>query len=327
LILLPGRAPGHSARGPAHSRTLARITATLASAERPEMRWSSAAVLARELVRPYDGVQRICIAKPRRYAIFLPAFINEAATVNTEYSNPAGQFLTTRWSLVLLAGQAGEAGTPDSLQALENLCRAYWQPVCLFARRKGWSEEDAKDLTQQFFVHLLTHNVFHGLDARKGKFRTFLLTAFTHFLANEHDRINALKRGGGRQIVSFDEFSADGFCDFPSMETLAPGEVFDVRWAKNILEAAFQRLKREMLAGNKSVEFETLKPFLTVSAAASDYAAAAEKLGLEAASVAVRVHRLRHHYRELVREEVAQTVTTPMELDEEMRHLFELLNQ
>jgi len=244
--------------------------------------------------------------------------------VMSEYANSGGQFMTTRWSLVLLAGQAA---TPDSLQALEKLCLAYWQPVCLFARRKGWSEEDAKDLTQQFFVHLLTHNAFQGLDARKGKFRTFLLTAFTHFLANEHDRVNALKRGGGREIISFDEISAEGIGDLPPPETLAPGKVFDLRWAKNILEAAFQHLKREMLAADKTVQFETLKPFLTVNAAATDYAAAAAKLGVEAASISVRVHRLRQRYRELVREEVAQTVTTPVELDEEMRHLFELLNQ
>lgn len=235
----------------------------------------------------------------------------------------AGQFSTTRWSVVLLAGQ--ELST-ESAVALEKLCRAYWQPICSFARRKGWNEEDAKDLTQEFFAHLLARKDFAGLDPRKGKFRTFLLAAFTHFLANAHDRANALKRGGGK-IVSLDEIAADEIAGISSAGELAPETLYDLRWAKTILQTALQRLKEEMLQANKEAQFHELKPFLTASAEGVEYTMAAGKLGVEVSSVPVLVHRLRQRYRELVRQEVAQTVCSPTELEEEMRHLFAVLNR
>ena len=241
--------------------------------------------------------------------------------MNNEVSKTDGQFSTTRWSVVLLAGQLV---SPESAAALEKLCRAYWQPVCLFARRKGWSEEDAKDLTQHFFARLIERNDFKGLDPGKGKFRTFLLTAFTHFLANEHDRVNTLKRGGGRTIISLDGFPSDEIA--PATE-FSPAMVFDLRWAKTILQTAFEQLKLELSTAGKSAQFDELKQFLTVQAGAGDYTAPAAKLGVEVASVPVLVHRLRQRYRDLVRAEVAQTVTCPTELEEEMRHLFAVLNQ
>jgi DNA-directed RNA polymerase specialized sigma24 family protein len=220
---------------------------------------------------------------------------------------------------------AGQVSSPNCQAALDKLCRAYWQPIFLFARRKGWSEEDAKDLTQQFFARLLERNDFGGLDPARGKFRTFLLASFTHFLANEYDRLSALKRGGGRQIFSLEEFSPDELGDLSPAAT--PGALFDLHWARTILKSALQHLKREMSDAKKAAQFETLKPFLTANAADGEYAAAAQKLGIEASSVPVFVHRLRQRFRELVREEVAQTVASPVELEEEMRHLFEVLNQ
>jgi DNA-directed RNA polymerase specialized sigma24 family protein len=244
--------------------------------------------------------------------------------VNNDAPKPVGQFSTTHWSVVLLAGQTV---SPDSQAALEKLCRAYWHPIFLFARRKGHGEEDAKDLTQQFFARLLERNDFSGLNPSKGKFRTFLLTAFTHFLANEYDRASALKRGGGRQIFSLEEFSPDELGDVSAASRVAPATLFDLRWAKTILQAALQQLKQEMSAAKKTAQFETLKAFLTANAGDGDYAGAAQKLGVEVSSVPVFVHRLRQRYRELVREEVARTVTSPVELEEEMRHLFEVLNQ
>jgi RNA polymerase sigma-70 factor (ECF subfamily) len=244
--------------------------------------------------------------------------------VNSDDPKPAGRFSTTRWSVVLLAGQRF---SPDSGAALEKLCRAYWQPIFLFAHRKGCGEEDAKDLTQQFFARLLERNDFSGLDPSKGKFRTFLLTAFTHFLANEYDRASALKRGGGRQIFSLEELSPDELGDASGAANATPETLFDLRWATAILQTALQNLKQEMSAPKKPAQFETLKPFLTANAGEGDYATAAQKLGVEVSSVPVLVHRLRQRYRELVREEVAQTVTSPVELEEEMRHLFNVLNQ
>ncbi len=236
----------------------------------------------------------------------------------------ASQFATTRWSVVLLAGQEI---SPGSEAALEKLCRGYWHPVCAFARRKGWNEEDAKDLTQQFFASLLRRKDISGLDPRKGKFRTFLLTAFTHFLANEYDRATAQKRGGGCTMLSLDYLPADALGGLSRAEDVAPDTVYDMRWAQTILQAALRQLKEEMSRANKQDQFDELKPFLTANAAAGEYSQVAQKLGVAASAAPVLVHRLRQRYRELVRAEVAQTVCGPLELEEEMRYLFSVLNQ
>jgi RNA polymerase sigma-70 factor (ECF subfamily) len=235
----------------------------------------------------------------------------------------SGQFSTTRWSVVLAAGREV---SPESAAALEKLCRAYWQPICIFARRKGWGEEDAKDLTQQFFAKLLERNDFAGVDPRRGKFRTFLLASFTHFLANEYDRASALKRGGGQKIVSLDQFPPETI-EWMAPTDESPAALYDLRWAQAILHAALQHLKAEMADADKQRQFDELRRFLTVNAGADQYAAAAKNLDVEAPSVPVLVHRLRQRYRELVRAEVAQTVCSPVELEEEMRHLFAVLNQ
>jgi RNA polymerase sigma-70 factor (ECF subfamily) len=244
--------------------------------------------------------------------------------VNDGAEAVAGQFSTTRWSVVLAAGQAV---SPESAAALEKLCRAYWQPIYVFARRRGRNDADAKDLTQQFFARLLERQDFAGLDPSRGKFRTFLLTAFTHFLANDYDRATALKRGGGKMILSLDELSFEELDWVAATDHSSPATVFDLRWAQAILQAALQQLKLEMAGAGKECQFEELKPFLTVNADAGEYAAAAQRLNVEAGSVPVLVHRLRQRYRELVRAEVTQTVRSPAELDEEMRHLFTVLNQ
>ena len=235
-----------------------------------------------------------------------------------------GQFNTTHWSVVL---RAGRGKSSDSSAALESLCRAYWQPVYLFARRKSCSEEDAKDLTQQFFSNLLERNDFSGLDPRKGKFRTFLLTAFTHFLSDQYDRGKALKRGGGKIIFSFDELSDEDLgASIASTESSA-AKIFDVKWARTIVKQALECLKAEMKAAGNMAHFAVLAGFLAKEAEAGDYVAAAKKLGVADTSVAVMVYRIRQRYRQLLRSEVAQTVTSLAELDEEMRYLFDVLNQ
>jgi DNA-directed RNA polymerase specialized sigma24 family protein len=236
----------------------------------------------------------------------------------------ACQFSTTRWSVVLTAGREL---SPESEAALEKLCRAYWHPVCSFARRKGWNDEDAKDLTQQFFASLLERKDFSGLDPRKGRFRTFLLTAFTHFLANEHDRATAQKRGGGRTVISLDQFPPDELGKVSPVTAVAPDTIYDVRWAQTILQAALRQLKEGMSRADKQNQFDALKQFLTANAAAGDYALVAQRLGVEEAAAPVLVHRLRQRFRELVRAEVAQTVSSPLEMEEEMRYLFAVLNQ
>ena len=236
----------------------------------------------------------------------------------------AVEFNTTHWSVVLLAGQTA---SPESSAALEKLCRAYWPPVYFFARRKGYGDADAKDLTQQFFSRLLARNDFAGLDASKGKFRTFLLAAFTHFLANEFDRASALKRGGGQTALPLDDLSDEQLAQFSCAENFPPAKMFDKNWALSVLAQSLVKLKAEMARAGKSPHFDTLKIFLTTERGAADYAAAAQKLGVAPNSVPVLVHRLRQRYRELVRAELAQTVATPSDLAEEMRHLFAVLNQ
>ena len=233
-------------------------------------------------------------------------------------------FNTTHWSVVL---QAGQQHSSQSRDALEKLCRAYWHPIYAFARRKGRGEEEAKDLTQQFFSRLLERNDFSGLDPRKGKFRTFLLTAFTHFLANERDYANAAKRGGGGIIISLDGLTDEQLSRSDLAQDCPPAKLFDLRWARSIVEQALERLRSEMSTAGKTANFDLLKSFLAAEAHEGEYASVARQMGVADASVAVLVHRMRQRYRQLVREQVAQTVTSPAELDEEMRHLFEVLNQ
>ena len=233
------------------------------------------------------------------------------------------QFNTTHWSVVLLAGQSASQARTD---ALEKLCRAYWPPVYFFARRKGYNDADAKDFTQQFFSLLLARNDFAGLDASKGKFRSFLLAAFTHFLANEHDRARALKRGGGKLTLPLDDLTDAQVAQFACTENIPAAKLFDKNWALTVLSQTLARLNLEMQTAGKTNQFETLKPFLVMEGVAAEYATVAQKLGVTANSVPVMVHRLRQRYRELVRTELAQTVATPTDLEEELRHLFAVLN-
>lgn len=236
----------------------------------------------------------------------------------------SGYFNTTHWSVVLLAGKSS---SPQRSAALEKLCRAYWQPLYFFARRKGHAEEDAKDFTQQFFARLLERNDFESVDPDKGKFRTFLLTSFSHFLSNELDRARAAKRGGGQKILSFDELQPDRLDEIGQAAELSPDALFDLRWAMTVMETALTGLRKELSSSGKAAQFEGLKRFLTEDAGEGEYAAVAQQLSMTPSSVAVTVHRLRSRYREFVRAEVAQTVRNPLELDQEMRHLCEVLSR
>lgn len=232
-------------------------------------------------------------------------------------------FATTHWSLVL---RAGDTHSPQSMAALERLCRTYWFPLFAFIHRWGHSEEDAKDLTQKFFASLLARNDFRTVNASKGRFRTFLLVSLTHFLSNERDRAHATKRGGGQTAISFDEMTPEQWRRYEPATNLSPDQLFDQRWAMTLLSAGLKRLEAEMFAAGKQQQFQALKAFLTNEPAEGEYAAVAHRIGGTNQSVAVAVHRLRQRYRELVRAEVAQTVSSPLEVEEEMRHLRAALN-
>ena len=233
-----------------------------------------------------------------------------------EMRKPAGDpaFYTTRWTVVLQAQD--EAGT-----ALEELCQRYWYPLYAFVRRRGHSAADAEDLTQEFFARLLSKRWLEAADQERGKFRTFLMMAMKRFLANEWDRSRRLKRGGDTAILSLDTLGAEQrFANEPA----APEDellLYDRGWALTLLERTLARLAREQ----EAEKFAVLKPALTADRGAFDCAAAAGELGLSEGATRVAVHRLRKRYRELFREEISQTVAHPGEIEEEIRHLVEIL--
>ncbi len=234
-------------------------------------------------------------------------------------STHAPCFATTHWSVVLAAGHPS---SPDAQAALEKLCRTYWYPLYAYVRRRGYKPEDAQDLTQEFFARLLQKNSIAGADRTKGRFRSFLLGALEHFLADEHDRAGAKKRGGGQQFISWEQdFAEKRFADEPTDE-LSPDKIFDRRWALTVLEQAASRLRDEYQAAGNAPLFERLKTYVAGGGAAPTYAATAAQLGLSESAVKSAIFRLRRRYHELVREAVAQTVADPQELEEEIRHLM-----
>lgn len=234
--------------------------------------------------------------------------------------NPAPQFTQTHWSVVLSAAQTSSS---QADAALESLCRTYWLPLYAYVRRKGHSTHDTQDLTQEFFARLLKNKSFAGADRQKGKFRTYLLGALNHFLADEWDKARAEKRGGNVEFISLDDTqNAERlYGQEPSLD-VAPEKIYDRRWGRTLLEQAIARLKAEFAASDKTRQFELLKPFLTSDAGPGGYDSVAADLDTTPGNIAVSVHRLRQRFRELVRAEVAQTVASPAEVDDELRHLF-----
>jgi RNA polymerase sigma factor (sigma-70 family) len=236
-------------------------------------------------------------------------------------SIPPGRehFEQTQWSLVVLAGRKS---SPGAAEALNSLCRTYWYPLYCYVRRKGYSPHDAQDLTQEFFARLLKSNSFATASREKGKFRTYLLSALNHFLSDEWDKARAAKRGGGEVLISLDQEDAEKrFQNEPCVD-LSPDKVYDRRWALTVLREALNALRKEHEQPEKMRLFDLLKPHLTSEPDSASYHSIASELGMTPNAVAVAVHRLRQRYRELVRAAVAQTVTSPLEVDEELRNLF-----
>ncbi len=228
-------------------------------------------------------------------------------------------FATTHWTAVLAAGRRS---TPQSDRALEELCRVYWYPLYAYVRRQCRSKEDAEDLTQGFFERLLEKNYLEGVNSEKGRFRAFLLTALKHYLANERVRARSVKRGGREQILSLDCQDADTRYQIEPQDNLSPDKLFDRAWAVMLLENVILRLQRESVIEDKAAVFERLRPFLMVGKSAIPYPEAAADLGLNEGAVRVAVHRLRKRYRHMLREEIAQTLSDPAMLEEELQALF-----
>jgi RNA polymerase sigma factor (sigma-70 family) len=230
-----------------------------------------------------------------------------------------GIFATTHWTAVLAAGRGS---SPRADVALEELCRTYWYPLYAFVRRQGHSREDAEDLTQGFFARLLEKNYLEGVSSDKGKFRSFLLMAVKRFMANEWDRANRQKRGGGIMPLSLDWQDADARYQINPVDHLSPDKLFDRAWAIILLERVITRLRDEHGAEDKAGLYEQLKPFLMAGKSELPYAQAAAALKMSEGAVRVAVHRLRRRYRELLRDEIAQTLANPAQADEEMQALF-----
>jgi RNA polymerase sigma-70 factor (ECF subfamily) len=233
-----------------------------------------------------------------------------------------GIFATTHWTVVLAAGRCD---LQEAHLALEELCRTYWYPLYAYVRRQGHSREDAEDLTQGFFARLLEKNYLEGVTSDKGKFRSFLLVALKRFLANEWDRASAQKRGGGVTLLSLDWQDAEMRYQINPADELSPDKLYDRAWAVVVLERVITRLQDENGAEGKASQYEQLKPFLMMGRSEIPYAQAAAVLKMTEGAVRVAVHRLRRRYRELLREEITQTLASPAQADEELQALFSAL--
>lgn len=234
---------------------------------------------------------------------------------------PDAQFATTQWSLVLAAG---ERGNEESSRALEKLCRAYWPPLYAYVRRRVDSLHSAQDLTQAFFERVLEKDYLADATPERGRFRSFLITAFKHFLANEWDRQKALKRGGGIRRISLD-FDSDRAVRIEPLDAETPDQIYERRWTLTLLDRVLRRLQRELERAGRGAEFSRLKNFI-IGQSAESYAQAAADIGVSESAARMAASRMRQRYREILRDEIAQTVTSPHDVDDEIQHLFAILS-
>jgi RNA polymerase sigma factor (sigma-70 family) len=235
------------------------------------------------------------------------------------------RFATTHWSVVL---SAADSPAPDAGRALASLCEDYWFPLYAFVRRTGYSAEDAEDLTQEFFARLLANDVLSVADPERGRFRSFLLGAMKHFLANQRRSERAQKRGGRRPVISLDFQSGDRrYSRIEPADNLTPERLYEKRWALTLLDLVLNRLCEEFRAADKLPLFEALKPFLAGGLGKAGYLEVAKQLAMSEGTVKVAAHRLRRRYRKLLREEIAQTVADPESLEDELRDLLVALGR
>jgi RNA polymerase sigma-70 factor (ECF subfamily) len=234
-------------------------------------------------------------------------------------SDHVGRFATTRWSMVLAAGAAS---SPETERALADLCQRYWFPLYVYVRRRIGDVDQARDLTQEFFARLLEKGTIARADPERGRFRSFLLTALQHFLANEWQKQQTQKRGGGQRVLSLDFDSKDCQAAFEPAHEWTAERLYERQWALTLLDGVLARLRQEYEAAGKTRWFEQLKPFLAGETKSAAYAETAAALQVSEGAARVAAHRLRKRYRELLRQEVAQTVADDADVDDEIRALF-----
>ncbi|MBI5385943.1 MAG: sigma-70 family RNA polymerase sigma factor [Verrucomicrobia bacterium] len=232
-------------------------------------------------------------------------------------------FATTHWSVVLAAAKTS---APGAQEALEALCRAYWPPIFTYVRRRGHPLEEAQDLVQEFFARFLQKKYFAQADPTRGRFRNFLLTAIQHFLVGEWQKSASLKRGGGQFLISWEELRMEPEAETEPADFETPESAYERQWAVTLLEHACQLLGEEYAAAGKQPLFDHLKGFVWGGRSELPYAQVGEQLGMSEGAVKVAVHRLRQRYGQLLRQEVAQTVAHPEEVDEELRYLVSVMS-
>lgn len=230
-----------------------------------------------------------------------------------------GKFTETRWSIVL---RAGKPDAPGAAEALENLCRSYWYPVYAWIRRSGRDAEESRDLTQEFIATLLRRNSLESVSPDKGRFRTFLIRSIGNFLTDKHRLDTAACRGGGNPVVALDVLSPEALHDLLPASHDTPAAAFDRGWAKVLLANAFERLKAEQSAAGRTAVFDAVRGFVGGPPEAGEYRQVADQFGLTENAITVTVHRLRRRCRELIMEEIMQTVGSRIEAEEELRALF-----
>jgi RNA polymerase sigma-70 factor (ECF subfamily) len=236
----------------------------------------------------------------------------------------ASVFSTTHWSVVLAAT---DTDSPGAQQALEQLCRTYWYPLYCFVRRHGHSPSDAEDLTQAFFAHLLERGTLKRVTREKGRFRSFLLASLKYFLADQWDKGRALKRGGGRALVSLDAEGTEERYQRECADELTAERLYERRWAMSVLDRAFARLREEFAAAGKLALHDELRQLQDDTASGGpSYADVAARLQMPAGTLKSHVHRFRQRYRELLCEEVSHTVAAATDIAEEVRHLIAVVS-
>jgi DNA-directed RNA polymerase specialized sigma24 family protein len=230
-------------------------------------------------------------------------------------------FTTTNWSVVLQA----QSESPAAQEALENLCRTYWRPIYSFVRREGARPEEAKDITQGFFALILERKDFSSVRQERGRLRSFLLAALKHFMANERRDAATLKRGGGRTLIPLDEAESYDVSDFDRSDMLSADLLYDRKWAFTVLDRVFARLREESQGSANTPLLDRLNTLLSDEPDRPSQAEIGREFGMTENAVKQAFHRLRQRYRQLLREEVAHTVATPAEIEDELRHLIAVL--
>jgi len=234
----------------------------------------------------------------------------------------AASFATTHWSVVLAAGHPS---SPNGRQALEQLYRTYWFPLYAHVRRRGYTIEETQDLTQEFFAHLLAKHWLTTANSRRGRFRSFLLAAMNHFLANDWNRAHAGKRGGSLSHLPFDTSAAEQLYLREPGHGLNAEELYERNWALQFLEHVRTKLREEYAQAGQGEHFELLESFLPGRESGHSYAEVANGLGIPEGTLKSDVHRLKQRYGRVLRREIAHTVSTPEEIEDELRHLLSVL--